>query len=102
MNIHISGENRLALNYELTNNNPKMIQNIPSLNADERPVKVTISEEGKNACKNSVVDTEKTNYETMLEDRANLMEQKPEIHYGFLLGNNLAEITKHDEGYRSI
>lgn len=102
MNIHISGENRLAPNYELTNNKPKMIQNIPSPNADEYPVKVTISEEGKNACKNSVVDTEKTNYETMLEDRANLMEQKPEIHYGFLLGNKLAEITEHDEGYRSI
>ena len=102
MNIHISGENRLAPNYELTNNKPKMIQNSPSPNADECPVKVTISEEGKNACKNSVVDTEKTNYDTMLENRANLMEQKPEIHYVFLLGNKLAEITEHDEGYHSI
>ena len=45
MNIHISGENRLAPNYELTNNKPKMIQNSPSPNADECPVKVTISEE---------------------------------------------------------
>ena len=42
MNIHISGENRLAPNNELKNKKPKMIQKSPSQNADECPVKVTI------------------------------------------------------------
>lgn len=102
MNIHISSENLLTPNYKLTNNKPKMIENISLTNVNECPVKVTISDEGKNACKNSVEHNEKTNYETMLENLANLMEQKPEIHYGFLLGNKLAEITETDTEYRSI
>lgn len=107
MKINVSSENLFIFNYELANNASKMLSDVSSVSnseADVSPIKVTISEEGKKAYKNNLQDMEKTNYESMVANRSELLEQKntPEIHYGFMLGNKLAELTENDKEYRSI
>lgn len=104
MKINASGENRFIPNYESANNASNIFLNVSSPEVSTYPVKVTISEEGKKACKNNIQSREKTDYESTVANRAELIEQKnaPEIHYGFMLGNKLAEITEGDEEYHSI
>ena len=107
MKVNVSSENLFISNYQLANNESKMPSDVSSVSISETdvsPIKVTISEEGKNAYKNNFQDMEKTNYESMVANRRELLEQKntPEIHYGFMLGNKLAELTENDKEYRSI
>ena len=104
MNINVLGENLFVPYYGSANSTTKMFSNVSSPEVDTCSVKVTISEEGKKACKNNIEDSEKTNYEFMVANRTELIDQKnvPEIHYGFMLGNKLAEIIEHDEEFRSI
>lgn len=104
MKINVSDKNMFFSNYESANSTAKMFSNVSSSEVYRCQVKVTISEEGIKACKNNIQDSEKTDYECMVANRAELIEQKnvPETHYGFMLGNKLAEIIEHDEEYRSI
>lgn len=104
MKINVSGENLCVPNYESANNTPERFSNVSSPKVNTCPVKVTLSEEGKKACKNKIQESEKTDYEFMVANRAKLIEEKdvPEIHYGFMLGNKLAEIIEQNEKYRSI
>lgn len=104
MKIHVSSENPVTPNYEAVKNEPKISQNDSFPEDNVCVVKVTISEEGKNAFKSNAQDSEKTNYESMVENKAELIEQKnaPEIDYSFVIGNKLAEIKERDKGHHSI
>lgn len=107
MKVNVSSGNLFISNYQLANNESKMPSDVSSVSISEfdvSPIKVTISEEGKKAYKNNFQDMEKTNYESMVADRRELLEQKnqPEIHYGFMFGNKLAELTEINKEYRSI
>lgn len=104
MKINVPGEKLLFSNYETTNNIYKTSQNISSNEVDIRPIKVTISEEGKKACKINMQGGEKNSYESMVKRKTELIEQKiaPEIDYCFMLGNKLADIKERDNGYHSL
>lgn len=106
MKINVSSENLFVFNYEAENNASKMRSDVLSVSNSEAdiPIKVTISEEGKKAYKNNLQDKEKTNYESMVANRSELLEKKntPEVHYGFMFGNKLAELTENDKEYCSI
>lgn len=104
MKINVSSENCCFLNYKAVNNASKVSSDALSVSRTEVDIKVTISEEGKKAYKNNLQDKEKTNYESMVANRRELLEKKntPEVHYGFMLGNKLAELTKNDKEYCSI
>lgn len=100
MSMKITGsDNNLYIpNYEAENHASKPFQTPAAEKGDTSSIKVTISEEGKQACRNSVQDGEKNNYEKIIENREELLEHKitPHIHYGGLIGDQLTEIEERE------
>lgn len=82
MKINVSSENCCFLNYKAVNNASKVSSDALSVSRTEVDIEVTISEEGKKAYKNNLQDKEKTNYESMVANRSELLEKKntPEVH----------------------